>query len=76
MFYFVIFILVCHNILVKPRAFIALSDDDKGEPVNSVKYYLALQMQDIPAVVIYKALSIVVVNFLCHTRTKVPGISV
>jgi len=33
-----------------PRAFIALSDDDRGvKPVNSVKYYLALQQQDIPA---------------------------
>ena len=54
--------------LVKPRAFIALSDDDRGvKLVNSVKYYLALQRQDIPEVVIYKALRIVVVNFLCHT---------
>jgi acetyl esterase/lipase len=33
-----------------PRAFIALSDDDRGvKPVNSVKYYLALQQQGIPA---------------------------
>lgn len=33
-----------------PRAFIVLSDDDDVvKPVNSVKYYLALQQQNIPA---------------------------
>lgn len=33
-----------------PPAFIVLSDDDDGvKPVNSVKYYLALQQQGIPA---------------------------
>jgi acetyl esterase/lipase len=33
-----------------PRAFIVLSDDDDVvKPVNSVKYYLALQQQGIPA---------------------------
>ncbi len=33
-----------------PRAFIALSDDDSGvKPVNSVKYYMALQQQGIPS---------------------------
>lgn len=33
-----------------PRAFMALSDDDKGvKPINSIKYYTALKENNIPA---------------------------